>query len=270
MYIKICPSCGVEVVIKSKYYYIKNKDKICKSCSGKKHRGKTVSESTRQRMRDNHKNFCGENNPFYGKSHTEETKEKLRRANINRDRFTENYKKSLKDKMKGPNNPFYGKSHTEETKEKLRWPKTEEHKKKLKISMKGKPSNRKGKPHTEESKRKMRISAIKRLESTYGSGFLPSYNKKESEYFLNLQSKMGWDGIFIGNNNRQYYIDSLGYFVDYYEPTLNIVVEYDETSHYDKNWNLKERDVIRMNEIKQLLNCRFFRYNEVLDELREY
>ena len=51
------------------------------------------------------KMFMGEGNPFYGKHHTEETKEKI--------------SKSRKGKRAGEQHPFYGKHHTEETKEKI-------------------------------------------------------------------------------------------------------------------------------------------------------
>jgi ribosomal protein L39E len=48
------------------------------------------------------RNISGENNPMWGKKHTEETKEKNRLAN------------------RGENNPGYGKCRTNETKEKIR------------------------------------------------------------------------------------------------------------------------------------------------------
>lgn len=47
----------------------------------------------------------GENNPFYGKHHTKEARQKMR--------------DSKKD-ISGKNNPMYGKYHSEETKEKIR------------------------------------------------------------------------------------------------------------------------------------------------------
>lgn len=47
----------------------------------------------------------GENNPFYGHTHTEETKQKL---------------SELAKQRTGESNPFYGHTHTEETKQKIR------------------------------------------------------------------------------------------------------------------------------------------------------
>lgn len=46
----------------------------------------------------------GKNNPFYGKHHTDETKQKIRLSLPN---------------QQGENNPFYGKKHSDETKQKL-------------------------------------------------------------------------------------------------------------------------------------------------------
>ena len=49
----------------------------------------------------------------------------------------------------------------------------------------------------------------------------------------------------------------------------NIVIEYDEKLHYNKDGSLKEKDIIRQNEIINELKCRFFRYNEIKNELYE-
>lgn len=57
---------------------------------------------------------------------------------------------------------------------------------------------------------------------------------------------------------------------DFYDELNNIVVEYDESTHYDRNWKLLQKDVERMNLIKEHMKCKFYRYNEVLDELKEY
>lgn len=51
------------------------------------------------------KSLYGENNPFFGKSHTNEAKQKMSEKH--------------KDLYIGENNPMYGKHHTEETKQKI-------------------------------------------------------------------------------------------------------------------------------------------------------
>lgn len=150
---------------------------------------------------------------------------------------------------------------------------TENHKKK--ISGSGNPMYGKhrydnlnpfyGRQHNEESKRKMRIAACKRILELMRStdGKLNNIGKGETQYFDKLDKDRRWNGI------RQYFIEELGYFVDYYEPTHNIVVEYDEPRHY-KNGSLRPKDISRMNEIKSHLKCRFLRYNEYIDNLINY
>lgn len=63
--------------------------------------------------------LCGVNNPFYGKSHKDKTKNKISRANTGRI-ATDNERKMRKIINTGKSNPFYGKNHSEETKEKIK------------------------------------------------------------------------------------------------------------------------------------------------------
>jgi very-short-patch-repair endonuclease len=86
-----------------------------------------------------------------------------------------------------------------------------------------------------------------------------------------MEKRRGWDGIYFNKNGKkeQFLIEYLGYFVDYYEPKLNVVVEYDETNHYNSDWSLKEKDIKRQKEIVKYLGCRFYRYNEVLGKMFE-
>ena len=81
--------------------------------------GWTPTEESRQKMSQSAKdrvarlgynpifdeNKYGENNPFYGHVHTEESKQKMRESKFG--------------KMVGENNPMYGKKHTEETRKKM-------------------------------------------------------------------------------------------------------------------------------------------------------
>lgn len=78
-------------------------------------------------------NTCGENNPFYGKHHTEETKIKISNANKGRlvgaknphygkqmsDETKKKISNSKKGKYTGENNPFFGKHLTDEHKKKI-------------------------------------------------------------------------------------------------------------------------------------------------------
>ena len=75
-------------------------------------------------------NKKGKHNPFYGKTHTKETKKQ--------------HSKYMEGRFVGENNPFYSKTHTEETKNILR----------QKCSHYGKDNGFYGKTHTDEFKKK--------------------------------------------------------------------------------------------------------------------
>ena len=91
----------------------------------------------------------GENHPWFGKHHSEETKEKMRISHLKENlspETLEKMKQSHSD-MHGENNPMFGKRHSEESKELMRqkriqWLTENEH-----------PF--KGRKHTEETKRKI-------------------------------------------------------------------------------------------------------------------
>ena len=101
---------------------------------GKK-RPKEVVEKLKKSLIEYHKTVdtSGANNPFYGRKHTEETKEKIRLANSGekspmygkRGKECHNYGRKLtqehKDKIvrRGSDHYFYGKTHSEETKRKI-------------------------------------------------------------------------------------------------------------------------------------------------------
>jgi very-short-patch-repair endonuclease len=128
-----------------------------------------------------------------------------------------------------------------------------------------------GKHHTNESKRKMRVMACKRVIQLQrdNNGRINNIGKNEGQYFSKLEAELGWDGIYYEKSKKQFLIERLGYFVDYYDPTRNIVVEYDEYQHYRKGI-LREKDVRRMSNIKSYLGCRFLRYNSIAKTLTEY
>jgi group I intron endonuclease len=84
----------------------------------------------------------GENNHFFGKKHSEETKEKLRQKRLGK-KHSEETKRKISKESRGEKNGFYGKKHSEETKRKIR-------------------ESHLGKKHSEETKQKMRESHRRR------------------------------------------------------------------------------------------------------------
>lgn len=172
---------------------------------------------------------------------------RIHRKNLYGHVKSEKYKKHMSRLHSGHNNPFYGKKHSNTNLDKF-----SEH------------SRTVVRTHTW----KRNISKALRL---YLVGYYNTcnFNKIACLYFEWLEKWNGWDGYYA-TKNKEYLVKELGYWVDYYEPNENLIIEWDEPRHYDRNGNLKPKDVFRMNEIKSHLNCRFFRYNQKTHELKEW
>lgn len=145
------------------------------------------SKNSRQLMSER---VRGVGNPFYGKHHTEETKQKLRLINLGKKlpeevkqkiaarsgigrrgkQFTDESKRkialALRGKFDGINNPFYGRHHTEETIEKLKAinrNRSEEWRKKISLGNMGHISPNKGKKLSAETREKVRAARLKQV-----------------------------------------------------------------------------------------------------------
>lgn len=104
---------------------------------------RTASEETKKLQSINN---SGENNPFFGKHHTTETKEIL--VKVRKERVTKGSTRELLSLAgSGEKNPFYGKHHTEEVKKSL------SQQRKEKYIGEGNPFF--GRKHTAETKLKM-------------------------------------------------------------------------------------------------------------------
>ena len=251
---KSCPSCG-----RSQYYATAKgltvavkRNRICKVCSN-----------------------IGEKNPNYGKPCPQHVREVVRQTHTGRIDSEETRQKK-RDNVIGEKNPMFGLTgemcpnfgvkRTDEHKQRLhdlKWavPLRQEHRDQIGNGLRG---------HVQspETRRKQRLAKIRYIIEQNGS-IAPRYNKRACEYFGKLEQERGWNGLYASKNG-EFYVKMLGYFVDYYEPTLNIVVEYDEPIHYNVDNSLKKRDSERMREIAEHLHCKFYRYNEKAGELKEY
>lgn len=78
-------------------------------------KGYRLKEETKEKIR---LAMTGENNPFYGRTHTEESKAKIRIKKIGLYPSEETIEK-IREATKGKNNPFYGKKHSSEAREKI-------------------------------------------------------------------------------------------------------------------------------------------------------
>jgi len=87
-------------------------EKLRKASTGKK-----LSIETRKKLSELKR---GKNHPYYGKTHTEETRRKISENRKEKYFHTKEWKEMIGEMNRGEKNPFFGKKHTEETKEKMR------------------------------------------------------------------------------------------------------------------------------------------------------
>lgn len=107
------------------------------------------------------------------------------------------------------------------------------------------------------------VDKIEKSQSKKRS-FFPNYNIDACKYFDNLNKINNWNGRYATNGGE---LNVLSYFVDYYEPIQNIVIEWDEPHHRRKIG--KSKDVIRQKLIKEHLKCKFLRYDVLTKTLNE-
>lgn len=125
-----------------------------------------------------------------------------------------------------------------------------------------------GKKHSNEARRKVRLAWIKRHEGRKGQ-LVPSYNPRSIPMIENYGRKNGFK-FQHAENLGEYRVKELGYFLDAYDKENNVALEIDEWHHYDKDGNLREKDLIRQREIIQILKCKFVRINFETGEINVY
>lgn len=251
---RACPTC-----LKLIYYKTK---KILATCS----RRNTECKKCANRA---------EKNPNFGIPCPIHVRQKVKEANLGKiDSMETRRKKSVA--LSGNNNPMFG--LTGSLCPNFGAVRTEDHKKRLHDIKYGVPLSEahresiseslRGRTHSLETLRKQRLGKINYIIQKNGS-IAPRYNTLACQYFNSMETEKNWNGLYA-TKNGEFYIKHLGYFVDYYEPVLNIVVEYDEPLHYNVDNSLKKRDVVRMMEIVDYLKCEFFRFNQRTGELKKY
>ena len=115
-----------------------------------------------------------------------------------------------------------------------------------------------GKKTNDKTKLKLRHAFINNMVAT-GQYYHPSYNKKACKYFDVLNKTMGWRGRHALDGGELFVKDT-NYWVDYYEPNLNLVIEWDEPKH-NRTKN-KEKDIVRQEAIIEKLKCSFYRIEQ--------
>ncbi len=117
--------------------------------------------------------------------------------------------------------------------------------------------------------KKIRRSRIRHIENNFGIA-IPSYNLNSCEYFKSFDIENNTQGRYAVYGNGEHYIEELGYFPDYINFDLKLIIEWDEEHHFDENGNLCERDIQRQQEIQELypdFEFRRIREKEIISKL---
>lgn len=113
MYQRTCPKCKKELSYtnKSNRNVAEKANRLCRNCSRKevcqRPESKRAKEILAQRYREEYK---GEGNPFYGKTHTKETKERIQQNRDSSFSQTPEYREKMSQVTSGQNNPMHGKN----------------------------------------------------------------------------------------------------------------------------------------------------------------
>lgn len=154
---------------------------------------------------------------------------------------------SLTRQRQGENNARYwkGKKRAPETIEKIR------------LKRLGRPSWNSGKigVYSPESLNKMRIARLADLEKKASSQLRPNFNKAAC-FVIDEFGKANGYSFQHAKNGGEFYISELGYWVDGYDKTKNVVIEYNEIRHHNRT-RIRQKDSRRQEEIINFLGCEF-------------
>jgi len=189
-----------------------------------------------------------------GKKHSKEHNKNISKALKGR-RFSENHKNRLRDTLWG-NKYGLGKTRTKEQKENISKSLLGKRHSKESIikgiETKKEIAKQRGFYHSEKARKNMRLGSIRyRTENYEDSG--PTYSKMGSKIFkyLDLNKLHVDDSHYGGNGNGgEMLLKGLGFYPDYINFRIKLIIEYDEKRHYT-NGVLREKDIIRQNEIKK-------------------
>ena len=154
---------------------------------------------------------------------------------------------------KGKNNPQYGRIYTEEERK--------HYGKLVKNSPKYQEFHKSGR--SAEISRNLVIKRIMEYGVPIG------VNKNSCKFFDKLNEVLGWNGKHAFNNDTKMEHKELGYLLDYYEPNINLIIEWDEERHYYRNGKLKEKDIERQNNLINKIGCQFYRIREKTKEVNK-
>ncbi len=87
----------------------------------------------------------------------------------------------------------------------------------------------------------------------------PGYNIKACKWFKSFDAKNNTEGRYAVYGGGEYCIKELGYWLDYINFDIKLIIEWDEPHHYDNKDNLEEKDIKRQKEIQKIFPGFFFK-----------
>jgi hypothetical protein len=116
-----------------------------------------------------------------------------------------------------------------------------------------------GKKQRESTKQIIRTKRLERLKTQLGQ-LIPAYNSNGCKAIDEYGKTHGYN-FQHAENGGEYHIKELGYWVDGYDKSQNVVIEYDEKWHKRRI----HKDAERQKEITEYLNCSFIRIGPLHD-----
>lgn len=107
-----------------------------------------------------------------------------------------------------------------------------------------------GKKMPQKAIQKIRIALLNRIEKNYGIPS-PFYTPQACEFFKQFDKAMETKGRYAVYGGGEYNIKELGYFPDYINFDLKLIIECDDPSHFNLEGNLKQKDIQRQQEIQE-------------------
>ena len=146
------------------------------------------------------------------------------------------------------------KTRSQKTKNRPRPPFTEEWKQNIAIGHK-KSEVWKASMNTLEYKEKHRQVMLKMIRDGKSK---VAFNSKACEVFDFINQKLQWNGLHAKNGKEQV-VDV--FFLDYYDPSLNIAIEWDEKHH--RKPSRHRGDWFKQKVVLDTIGCEFYRVDEV-------
>lgn len=247
-FVRKCPKCGIQLTYTRRKLLLRANrlNACCRSCAYTGRVFGPMRVETREKIRQHHLNTPNFGQWMVGRKLSVETRKKISNVLSGRS-VSVDIRRKLSTSKLGDLNPARRKNV------------------RLKISNTQKQNPRKISADTRAKLSVKSKAAMLRRKEQLGMCPRPNFNPVACSYFDKLNTDRGWNLQHAMNGGEK---RLLCYYPDAYDSNRNIVVEYDESHHYDIGGNLKEKDVIRMNNLIKELGCQFYRYNEKTQILR--